>query len=366
AAKVAPVWASPNTWTRSSSRLTPEDLSERLSDVRKRSHGARSVRLEGLRLLTGGASRQMWSFDAAIEDARGRVTTLPLVLRSDPRRGPNFMPRELEYRLLEAAGAAGVPVPGVHLMGDDSLGVPFFLMERVEGETIPRRLLRDEVYAEARRLMTGQLAAILAKVHRVPVEEYGLEELPSPAEGRSPAEEEVARFEQTYRAIAPEPHPAFGLAFRWLRQNLPRTAERALVHGDYRIGNVIFGPEGVRAVLDWELAHIGDPMEDIGWICGPPRRFGNAGKPAGGSGTREELWQAYEGGGGRKVDRQAVRWWELFGNLRWGIICISQARNYLDETSRARLSPGAALELAAIGRRSAETEWELLNLMDEG
>jgi aminoglycoside phosphotransferase (APT) family kinase protein len=337
--------------------LTPEQLSERLTDFLKRSHGARSVRLEGLRLLTGGASRQTWSFDAAIEDARGRVMTLPLVLRSDPRRGPNFVPRELEYRLLEAAGAAGVPVPGVHLMGDDSLGVPFFLMERVEGETIPRRLLRDEVYAEARRVMTGQLAAILAKVHRVPVGEHGLEGLPSPAEGRSPAEEEVARFEQTYRAIAPEPHPAFELAFRWLRRNLPRTAERALVHGDYRIGNVIFGPEGVRALLDWELAHVGDPMEDLGWICVRSWRFGNDDLPVGGIGSREEFWRAYEEAGGFPVDAGRVRFWELFGNLRWGVICISQARTYLEG-----LSP--SVELASIGRRTAETEWELLNLME--
>jgi len=335
--------------------LTPDELSQRLTEFLKRSHGARSVRLEGLRLLTGGASRQTWSFDAAIEDARGRVTTLSLVLRSDPRRGPNFMPRELEYRLLEAAGVAGVPVPGVHLMGDDSLGVPFFLMERVEGETIPRRLLRDEVYAEARRVMTGQLAAILAKVHGVPA----VKGLPAPSGGRSPAEEEVARFEQRYRAITPEPHPAFELAFRWLRQNLPRTPERALVHGDYRIGNVIFGPEGVRAVLDWELAHVGDPMEDLGWICVRSWRFGNDELPVGGIGSREEFWRSYEEAGGYPVDAARVRFWELFGNLRWGVICISQARTYLEGLS-------TSVELASIGRRTAETEWELLSLMEGG
>jgi aminoglycoside phosphotransferase (APT) family kinase protein len=333
--------------------LTPEELSERLTDFLKRSHGARSVRLEGLRLLTGGASRQTWSFDAKIEDAQGRVTTLHLVLRSDPRRGPNFMERELEYRLLEAAGTAGVPVPAVHVMGDDSLGVPFFLMERVEGETIPRRLLRDDEYAEARRVMMGQLAAILAKVHRVPA----VEGLTSPSEGRSPAEEEITRFEQRYRAIAPEPHPAFELAFRWLRQNLPRAADRVLVHGDYRIGNVIFGPEGARAVLDWELAHVGDPMEDLGWICVRSWRFGNDDLPVGGLGSREEFFRAYEEAGGFPVDAGRVRFWELFGNLRWGIICISQARTYLEG-----LSP--SVELASIGRRTAETEWELLTLME--
>lgn len=339
--------------------MTPDELGERLAAFLKRSHGARSVRVEGLRLLTGGASRQTWSFDAVIEDAGGDTSTLLLVLRSDPRRGPNFMQREVEYRLLKAAGEEGVPVPKAHLMGDDSLGVPFFLMERVEGETIGRRLLRDDVYAEARRAMTGQLAAALAKIHRVPIERHGLDLLSAPAPGRSAAADELERFEQTYRAIAPEPHPAFELAFRWLRQRQPTGAERALVHGDFRIGNVIFGPEGARAILDWELAHIGDPMEDLGWICVRSWRFGNDDLPVGGIGRREEFWRAYEAAGGFPVAPERVRFWEVFGNLRWGIICISQAQTYLSGLSRS-------VELASIGRRTAETEWELLNLMEEG
>ncbi len=341
--------------------MTPEDLSPKLADFLQRSHGARSVRIEGLRLLTGGASRQTWSFDAAIEDAQGQTRTLPLVLRSDPRRRPDLMDREVEFRLLKAAGEEGVPVPGVHLVGDDSLGVPFFLMERVDGETIPRRLLRDDVYAEARRVMTAQLGAILAKIHRVPIQRHGLDALPAPPPGQSPAETEVTRYEMTYRAIAPEPHPAFELAFRWLRQGLPGAAQPALVHGDYRIGNVIFGPEGARAVLDWELAHIGDPMEDLGWICVRSWRFGNDHLPVGGIGTREELWQAYQAAGGSPVDPDRVRFWEVFGNLRWGIICIGQAQTGL---SPGAVPPGRQLELAAIGRRTAETEWELLNLME--
>ena len=351
-------WASPSIWIRSS-RLTPEQLDERLTKFLKRSHGARSVRIEGLRLLTGGASRQTWSFDAVIEDAGGQISRQALILRGDPRRGPNLMPREMEYALLKAAGEEGIPVPKVHLMGDDSLGMPSFLMERVEGETIPRRLLRDDVYAEARRAMTGQLGAILANIHRVPTEGRGLDELPAPPPDRSPAENEVTRYEQTYRAVTPEPHPSFELAFRWLRQHLPPAEERTLVHGDYRIGNVIFGPEGARSILDWELAHIGDPMEDLGWICVRSWRFGNDDLPVGGIGTREEFWRAYEAAGGSPVDPARVRFWEVFGNLRWGIICITQAKAYLDG-----LSP--SVELAAIGRRTAETEWELLNLMEEG
>ena len=117
--------------------------------------------------------------------------------------------------------------------------------------------------------------------------------------------------------------------------------------------------EGARAILDWELAHIGHPMEDLGWVCVRSWRFGNDDLPVGGVGTREEFWRAYEAAGGAPVDPDRVRFWEAFGNLRWGIICISQARAYLDKLSRS-------VELASIGRRTAETEWELLNLMEGG
>jgi aminoglycoside phosphotransferase (APT) family kinase protein len=347
--------------------LEPQELTQRLTDFLKRSHGARSVRVDGLRLLTGGASRQTWSFDAVIDFGRGKTKTLPLVLRSDPRGGPNFMERELEYRLLKAAGDEGVPVPKVHLMGDDSLGLPFFLMERVEGETIPRRLLRDDIYAEARRSMTRQLATALAGIHRIAIERHGLSGeggLSLPPEDKSPAETELSRFEQTYRAITPEAHPAFELAIRWLRKHEPPAAERGLVHGDYRIGNVIFGPEGTRAILDWELAHIGDPMEDLGWICVRSWRFGNDDLPVGGIGTREEFWRAYEAAGGSAVDPDRVRFWEVFGNLRWGIICVSQARTYLSGVGSGAAPAGGQVELASIGRRTSETEWELLNLME--
>jgi aminoglycoside phosphotransferase (APT) family kinase protein len=216
-----------------------------------------------------------------------------------------------------------------------NLGAPGFLMERVEGETIARKLLRDEEYAEARKVMTGQLGVILARIHAIPIEKHVLSDLPRPLPGKSPAETEVDRFEATYRAITPEAHPAFELAFRWLRQHMPPApAEPTLVHGDYRIGNVIFGPEGVRAVLDWELAHFGDPMEDLGWICVRSWRFGNDDRPVGGLAPRDELWSAYEAAGGRTVDREAVRWWEVFGNLRWGIICIGQARHAMESAPK--------------------------------
>jgi aminoglycoside phosphotransferase (APT) family kinase protein len=338
-----------------SDRLAPEDVQERLTAFLQRHHDARSVHVDDLRLLTGGASRQTWSFDATIEYQDGRLEALPLVARADPRKGPNVMSRDVEYHVLEAAATAGVPVPHVHAMGDNSLGVPFFLMERVEGETIPRRILRDEDYADARAKMTAQLGGILAAVHSIPVGDLPLQE---PEPGLTPAETEVKRFEQTFRATTPDPHPAFELAFRWLRENLPAPTATGFVHGDFRMGNLIVGPEGVRSVLDWELAHIGDPLEDFGFLCVRSWRFGNDHLPVAGVGRREELIEAYEAVGGRKVDRRAIHWWEVFGNLRWGVITIMQAAAFLAGMSKS-------VELAAIGRRTAETEWELLNLMEK-
>jgi len=344
-----------------SSKQSSEELAGTLAEFIQRTDGAaqaRQVRIEGLRLLTGGASRQTWSFDAVIERADGQVVTLPLILRSDPQKGArSITDRATEYGVIAAAHAEGVPVPKPYLLGDDSLGVPFFLMERIEGEVLARRLLRDEPYREARRVMPAQLAAALARIHRIPLQRYDFTGLPTPAPERSPAEEEIDRFEQNYRSVTLDPHPTFELALRWLRQRLPRVKERVLVHGDFRIGNVMFGPEGVRAILDWEGAHIGDPMEDLGWLCVRSWRFGSDHLPVGGIGTREEFQRAYEEAGGSPVDPEHVRFWEIFGNLRWGILCVWLARPFMDGRN-------TSVELGAIGRRAAETEWELLALME--
>lgn len=321
--------------------------------------GASEVAIEGLRRLPGGASRETWSFDATVL-RDGSRQKLALVLRRDRADSLLATGRRDEFLLLQTLRDRDVPVPRVYWLGDETetLGARFFVMERVEGETLARRLLRDEEYARARRVMTSQLGAILARIHAVDCSVEGIRQLPGCVdEGKSLAEAEVGRYEGLFRTIAPEPHPAFELAFRWLRQHLPPPARRTLVHGDYRIGNVIFGPDGVRSILDWELAHLGDPMEDLGWLCVRSWRFGSDQKPVGGIGEREELFEAYEKAGGDRVEPAHVRFWEVFGNLKWACICIGQAKTHLD---------GAvfSVELASLGRRTAETELELLNLID--
>jgi aminoglycoside phosphotransferase (APT) family kinase protein len=220
-------------------------------------------------------------------------------------------------------------------------------MDFVAGETLARRLLRDAEYAPARAALPGQLARALAGIHGLDPEAPGLAFLARPADGEAPAAAELARHEQLYRAVTLDPHPALEIAFRWLAAAPPAPRALAVVHGDFRIGNVIFGEEGLRAVLDWELAHVGDPMEDVGWLSVRSWRFG-AEKPVGGLCEREEFLAAYARAGGAPVDPAVVRWWEVFGNLKWAIICVMQARSFVDGNR--------SIELASLGRRFVEME----------
>jgi aminoglycoside phosphotransferase (APT) family kinase protein len=337
-------------------QIEPNEIVRRLVEFIREQGRFTNVAVENFQRMPGGASREIWSFDAIME-AGGGSTGRTMVLRRDPGAHNIATNRRNEFLVLRAAFEEGVPVPEVLWLSEDPavLGAAFFIMEKIEGETLARRLLRDNTYAKARELMPTQLATILAAIHRIDPVKHSLDFLPEP--GENAALTEVRRYEENFRRLALEPHPAFELAFRWLLGRIPRTPRKTLVHGDYRIGNVIFGPEGVRSILDWELAHLGDPMEDLGWMCVRAWRFGNDRKPVGGLGSREDFFRAYEKASGVAVDPEAVRFWEVFGNLRWGIITISQARTHLDGFVQS-------VELASIGRRTAETELELLNLIE--
>lgn len=314
-----------------------------------------AVRVHALRRLAGGASRETWAFELEAGGERR-----PLVLRRDPPGRVGEGDRGLEFGVVRAAHAAGVPVPRPHwACGDlDVLGTPFYVMDFVPGEALPRRLLRDERYAGAREKMTAQLAAIAAAIHRLPHDTAELRGLPAPPAGASPAEAELGRVSEGLRAMAAEPHPVLDLAERWLRARLPRRARTALVHGDFRVGNVLFDEGGVRAVLDWELCKVGDPVEDLGWLCTRAWRFGSDAKPAGGIGTREELLAGYRAAGGGDVDPAHLRFWEAMGSYKVALVFVQQSWVYLS----GRVP---SLELASLGRRTAEAEEELVRLMEE-
>jgi aminoglycoside phosphotransferase (APT) family kinase protein len=312
-------------------------------------HLVEEVRIDGLRRLSGGASRETWSFDAVAADGTRRA----LVLRRDPGDHAGWSARGTEFALLEAAHAGGVTVPRVWFLlePDDGLGSGF-VMERVDGETIPRRILRDDAYSAARPLLARQCGEQAARIHV-------LDPSPLPTLPVQGARDQI----EQYRGIIDDfgaPHPAFELGLRWLTDHAPPDPARpVLVHGDFRNGNFVVGPDGIRAVLDWELAHLGDPVEDLGWLCVKSWRFGVNDQRVGGFGTAEELLTAYRAAGGRDVDPAELRYWEVMGTLKWGVICEIQAFTHLLRAVRS-------VELATLGRRVAEMEWDLLELIDEG
>jgi aminoglycoside phosphotransferase (APT) family kinase protein len=305
--------------------------------------------IENLKRLSGGASQETWAFDGTTPKG-----SLPLILRRAPggtaaSKRETAVPLATEAALIRLAEKAGVPVPPVRyvLEEEDGLG-PGFVMDRVEGETIARKILRDETYAAARPKLARQCGKILAKLHSVPMETL-------PELRHSPAAAEIKQYWETYKTHG-HPHPVFELAFKWLRDNVPDEDRITLVHGDFRNGNLMIGEDGVRAVLDWELAHTGDPMEDLGWICVNSWRFGNIDQPVGGFGQREDMFAGYEAAGGQPVDPERVRFWEILGTLKWGIMCTLMYEAFKTGMDRS-------VERAAIGRRSSETEIDLLHLL---
>lgn len=303
--------------------------------------------MANLRRLTAGATQEVWRFELV---ADGETT--PLILRRAPggtRVSETAIGLETEAALVVAASAAGVPVPPVRhvLEPQDGLGHGF-IMGFVEGETLGGRIVRSEELAGARTFLARQCGEVLARIHTMNPDDF-------PRLRRSTPAELVDQYRATYRA-SNLPRPVFELAFRWLDAHCPPPPdEMKLVHGDFRNGNLMIGPDGVRAVLDWEIAHVGDPMEDLGWICTNAWRFGMVDKPVGGFGEREDLWAGYEAAGGAPVKRDHALFWEVFGSMRWGVMCASMVAAFR--------GADPSVERAVIARRTSENEIDLLRLL---
>ena len=307
-----------------------------------------------LRHLSGGASKQTWAFGAGQDELILRRDGAAAVVVAELAEMSAAIPLETEARLMMLAGSAGVPSPEViHvLQADDGLGVGF-IMRYVAGETLGGRIVRNPAFAGAREHLAFDCGAILARIHRISLPDDV--ELPV----RTPLE--IIDQWQAVHEIERWPRPVFDLAFAWLRERAPDIGEAVLVHGDFRNGNLIVGPEGVTAVLDWELAYRGDPMQDLGWLCTNSWRFGAVDKPVGGFGTREELFSGYASAGGGTVDPERVRFWEILGSLRWGVMCTMSTVKF-----RELLADGSAainVDLPMIARRASETELDLVNLL---
>ena len=328
------------------SMTSEEEIVAALSRTVARRFGAGAV-VSGLTRLSGGASQELWSFDVDAEEGRWG-----LVLRRNPggvTARATSAGMAAEARLMILAAAAGAPVPSVvHVLTPhDGLGSGF-IMERIAGESLAPRILRDPLYAEARPKLARQLGEAAARVHAVAVADAGDLRLLM-------AEDSLAAAEVLYRACGVD-RPVMEWALLWLSKNCPRgVIQPTVVHGDMRNGNIIVGVEGLRALLDWEAVHLGDPMEDLGHLCVTSWRFGQIDRPVGGFGCREDLFSGYEAASGGAVDPARVRFWEVLGTLRWGLICGMMAGEFQ--------SGDRSLEKAAIGRRASETELDLLSIL---
>jgi aminoglycoside phosphotransferase (APT) family kinase protein len=312
------------------------------------------VEVENLRPVSAGARRFNVLFDAQRDGER-----LGLVATIIPTRAIQVIEIDVEASSLTLAEEAGMPVPHVHAVCDDAsvVGGPFFVTTRVDGETIPRQVLRlVESQPGLGPELGRQCGAALAALHQVGVERAH-PKLARP-EGGSPAERGLVVVEQQLAGLL-QPSPAFTLAFRWLERHAPPAPERlVVVHGDFPNGNLIVGDDGLRAALDWEVCHVGDPMEDLGWLCQRMWRFRNDALEVGGFAARSELRAGYEAGGGVWNDA-AFHWWKAFGTLRWGLGLAGQAQAHLDGSFRS-------IVMAGSGRRVAELEYDTLMLLRRG
>jgi aminoglycoside phosphotransferase (APT) family kinase protein len=320
--------------------------------------GFATARITSLHRMPGGASKETWAFDLQPGREEGEAL-LPLVLRIERASPlPVSLALETEFRLLQEVYREGVPVPRPYWAGEDAQGSPFAVMERVHGETLVRRLQRDDRYEQARRRLPEQLGRFLAQIHRLSWDNRKMDFIPRRSRSASLALSELAFYEDLLERLAPDPHPVLELTIRWLQRHQPTGRGPVLIHGDYRLGNIVFDETGLRTILDWELAHIGDPLEDVGYISVQAWRFGRGDKPIGGIGEREDFCRAYEAAGGFPLDTESLYYWEVFGNLKWGIITVLQALPFIRGESRS-------IELASLGRRTAEVELELLTLIAE-
>ncbi len=351
------------------SKLLPGDdkVTTRLARFLGEAAGGAAT-IAGLSRLGGGAIQENWRID--ISFAGGPMAGGPmagkhaLVLRaSAPSRVPYSHSRTQEFALLEAAFGAGVTVPEPLWACDDAgvIGAPFLVMRHVDGISLAQKIVRDPALDGVRDALAERLGEELAKIHGIRPGHAGLDFLASPEP--SPAAAAIAAY-RAYLDGHDAPHPAIEWGLRWAERNATPSGEVVLCHRDFRTGNYVVDPgaaggaagHGVlTGILDWEFAGWGDPMEDVAWFCAKCWRFGANHREAGGIAGRERFHDAYRRASGREIAADAIAFWEVMAHARWAVIALQQAERHLSGAE-------PSLELAAIGRRPAEMELEMLRL----
>jgi aminoglycoside phosphotransferase (APT) family kinase protein len=309
--------------------------------------------VENLQRLTGGANMETWSFDWH----EGQSCT-PAILRRLPGSdqanpaGVTTINLATEAQLLSIAAANNIAVPKVLLLLQPRHGLGAgYVMSREPGEALPSRILKDDRYTEARNKLAWQCGQTLAKIHGI-----ARTELPAGLRDLDMAED-LDRIQLLLDQHG-NSSPVHQLALNWLRDNRPQDTRRCLVHGDFRNGNLLVTAEGLSSVLDWELAHIGYPGEDLGYLCANVWRFGRDNKSVGGFGDYQDLLAGYGSiAGSAAITLEDIHYWEVYAALSWGLVCLTMIDMYRSGHDRS-------LERVAVGRRLSESEIDLLLLLD--
>ena len=300
-------------------------------------------KIKNLGPLTGGASADINRI--IFEDNKEFIVRRSVV----KDKAVMAIPKNMEAKIQKIVKEYGAPVPEIIMEFSEGAEIgEGYVMQSVGGETIPRKILRDDSYKNIRNKLPYEIGKSLAQIHKTKLEQ--LQDLEKITFSGS-----LEKLFKIYESFD-QPQPVFDLAFKWLENQKILDYEEVLVHGDYRFGNFIISEKKLESIIDWELAHIGNPMEDLGWLCVRSWRFGNVNKRAAGLGDVDELIAGYEANSEIKIDKSQLDIWQLYGSLKWGIICMVQTFAHLSGAVKS-------LEKAAIGRRVSETEFDLMNMI---
>ena len=336
----------------------PDSFEARLDRVLRREI-ADCERLAAIERLSGGASQETYRLRIKTADGHRR-----LALRRSPggkqedrraveRSAPGL---RIEAKLMQVARENGIPEPEVFyvLEPGDELGAGF-VMEWLDGIALGARIVRSPDLADVRPKLARQCGEILGRLHTIDLDAHGLDRDLASLSASDFIEQTRGRYE-----ALDTPQPMIDFTARWLMENLPDSPDRTLVHNDFRNGNLMVDQTGVSAVLDWEIAHIGDPMRDLGWICTNSWRYGAGPElPVGGFGTYEDLFAGYETTSGKTVELARVQYWEVFGSFWWAVSTLGMTQHYRQGMDRS-------VERVTIGRRTTECQVDCVNLLIPG
>ncbi|HEX2560870.1 phosphotransferase family protein [Phenylobacterium sp.] len=293
------------------------------------------VAVDQLSRIAGGASRETYRFRLTWRED-GETRERRLILRRDPPASLIETERRIEFEAYRAFRNSAVPVPEMLYLEEesDALDHPFFIAEEISGFQAGPGTLWTEPYLACHAELGRRKWTILGEIAKADPQALGLTTVLPPATPEDSWRRELDHWEGVLDDDETEPLPIVRAAIRWLRAHPPPPPPRlSVVHGDYRTGNFLYDTEGgVHGVLDWEMCHLGDPLEDLGWSFNPVWSFGRG--LVGGLLPRDEAVAAWESASGLKADPDALHWWELMGCVKGQAIWISSGKAWIDGGNR--------------------------------